>query len=1003
MVKESYEFDLNANTDAALRKVSELDDAIKGLGSGHTGLDDTLSKYRELIDLQSKLAGGSPSASRDVGGLGNALSSARDLENALSSIQDKLNSIGSRGGLGGLGSGQSPLGSGGGGTSSVSQARKDLNAQASALDDVVAKTRDYRRELSEINRILADQRGLSSRAISTSNMTFEANQRFSSNRSTFGNVYDRGMSGANAELAGAQRSRTLAIQNKNMAREGIGDFADTPLSERKELVKKYAVEEDNLDREIKVQLQYIDSLKNAKEKMDTMSSTLSNNMGNIDIMPQRGTAAYYRRTRAASNAARAVGATANTFSSAYSQGNSINLATGDQALQFSNLSNRSGSTAIRNGIIDNVTNSGLGFGIQDSQNYYAMATSGAGFNGDNQNSLSMMRAYEQGARSSGASTEQYNAFMQSATQGTGTDGIFSTSDIDKLTKAIAGENVRSGNAGNPNQNLQTVTTVLNQIMNTRALSTNQELTATATTGMFSQMGRDFQGQAGQNFATSIQSGFTSASQGNNSQLALMKVMSDPNKYGGVAGYQRAQESLELGVADPSNISMLRNYTNNLSASGSGGTAIAAQLVKQLFPGVGAKESREFVQHMQAGYSTSDLQKEIEKDQKAGKETASKNYDSYMKDYQSSLKDINQKLEGINSKISSGFVGRTVTSLRNATQSADHPYLSTGITALSTYGGIRLLQGASHGLASVFSGSKLSSLLPNSLKSLFSGVTEGGSAVAEGAEAVEGATPMLSKVLPFMSKASPILSKVATPLAVASSAFDIATSKNKGKAVARNVGGLGGMAGGAAIGSLIMPGIGTAIGGAIGYFGGSWAGNKVGDALSPDKKSKKVTSVSELAAQQAAANLKKEQDIVSDRLKYAKEDTDNLKKEEALNKASGPNATSSHHAFGGYTNTETWVGEGGKGEVIIPTDPAKRNRAQSLVNMVGDMTGLSRQSVASSPSGSKSTVISPTININMNGSSATEEDGRKAGSAAADAILKMLSQSQEVFSNQWTTE
>lgn len=1001
MVKESYEFDLNANTDAALRKVSELDDAIKGLGSGHTGLDDTLSKYRELIDLQSKLAGGSPSASRDVGGLGSALSSARDLENALSSIQDKLNSIGSRGGLGGLGSGQSPLGSGGGGTSSVSQARKDLNAQASALDDVVAKTRDYRRELSEINRILADQRGLSSRAMSTSNMTFEANQRFSSNQSTFGNVYDRGMSGANAELAGAQRSRTLAIQNKNMAREGIGDFADTPLSERKELVKKYAVEEDNLDREIKVQLQYIDSLKNAKEKMDTMSSTLSNNMGNIDIMPQRGTAAYYRRTRAASNAARAVGATANTFSSAYNQGNSINLATGDQALQFSNLSNRSGSTAIRNGIIDNVTNSGLGFGIQDSQNYYAMATSGAGFNGDNQNSLSMMRAYEQGARSSGASTEQYNAFMQSATQGTGTNGIFSTSDIDKLTKAIAGENVRSGNAGNPNQNLQTVTTVLNQIMNTRALSTNQELTATATTGMFSQMGRDFQGQAGQNFAASIQSGFTSASQGNNSQLALMKVMSDPSKYGGVAGYQKAQESLELGVADPSNISMLRNYTNNLSASGSGGTAIAAQLVKQLFPGVGAKESREFVQHMQAGYSTSDLQKEIEKDQKKGKDTASKNYDSYMKDYQSSLKDINQKLEGINSKISSGVIGRTVTSIRNATQSANHPYLSTGITALSTYGGIRLAQGASHGLASVFSGSKLSSLLPNSLKGMFN-VAKDGSALAEGTKAVEASTPILSKIMPFVSKASPILKKAAVPLAVAGSIYDVATSKNKGKAVAREAGGWGGMAAGAAAGSFFGP-VGTAIGGAIGYFGGSWAGNKVGDALSPDKKSKKVTSVSELAAQQAAANLKKEQDIVSDRLKYAKEETDNLKKEEAINKASGSSATSSHHAFGGYTNTETWVGEGGKGEVIIPTDPAKRNRAQSLVNMVGDMTGLSRQSVASSPSGSKSTVISPTININMNGSSSTEEDGRKAGSAAADAILKMLSQSQEVFSNQWTTE
>ncbi len=152
-------------------------------------------------------------------------------------------------------------------------------------------------------------------------------------------------------------------------------------------------------------------------------------------------------------------------------------------------------------------------------------------------------------------------------------------------------------------------------------------------------------------------------------------------------------------------------------------------------------------------------------------------------------------------------------------------------------------------------------------------------------------------------------------------------------------------------------------------------------------------------------MKKEQNIVADRLKYAKEEADNLKKEQSISKnsSSKSSSTTSHHAFGGYTNTETWVGEGGKGEVIIPTDPAKRNRAQSLVNMVGDMTGLSRQSSATTSNSTRSTVISPTININLNGSSATEEDGRKAGSAAADALMKALSKSQEVFSNQWTTE
>jgi hypothetical protein len=104
---------------------------------------------------------------------------------------------------------------------------------------------------------------------------------------------------------------------------------------------------------------------------------------------------------------------------------------------------------------------------------------------------------------------------------------------------------------------------------------------------------------------------------------------------------------------------------------------------------------------------------------------------------------------------------------------------------------------------------------------------------EGAKILKETTPV--------SKASKLLGKVAVPVGIAISAYNVATSEDKWKAVGKEAGGWTGAIAGAKLGAMagtaIAPGIGTAIGGIIGgiagAFGGNWLGGKIVDWIHGD--------------------------------------------------------------------------------------------------------------------------------------------------------------------------
>ena len=261
-----------------------------------------------------------------------------------------------------------------------------------------------------------------------------------------------------------------------------------------------------------------------------------------------------------------------------------------------------------------------------------------------------------------------------------------------------------------------------------------------------------------------------------------------------------------------------------------------------------------------------------------------------------------------------------------------------------------------------------------------------------------------KAAGLLGKVGKGLGKVAIPLALLSSGATILSAKDKGKATAGEAGSWGGaLAGaqaGASLGTAIGP-WGTAIGGVVGAVGGGILGEKAvksaydpiangvkgmgkgihnwwDDVTGKDDKSSSKSKSKAKKSQQATGGylsyreqnslLTKEKDIVNERAKFVKDYNKVLTKESNKGSSSSKKKATSKHANGGVIQNETtYVAEGNKAEVVVPTDPAKRSRAKSLVNQIAGMTGVRATDMRSS--GSKTVnqgAFSPTININVSG-------------------------------------
>ena len=1060
MSNETYEFDVQANSQSALEalsKISGLMDHIDsvsrkinssgGMVSGDN-LGAILKQYQEINktvnnirDATQRATSIDPNGSRAISGMKDNVSAlSKELDNASRKIEGL-----SRGGVTN--------------SSSLKSFKEDVMASGAGIDSILQKLNSVRDATRSIRSVASSQENISRRAMDNQQMPYSSYRRYVSNYTqaqTFGQQRNTAVQDVN-QYSSLREDFIKLRDSMRSPSESRGVDSQT----RQKNINYSQMEIDNLDKLIKAQQEYISTIDSSTEKINNTQDRMTQSGSSIRVSPSPNDPVAFSNRMLTYMGQKVAGQAIGSVRSSWNTGAEINRQTGEQALNISNISGGQGSVAVRKGIQDTSQNNQTGFTTEQALQFYNIAMNRSGYQANNSEELKRntrdMNAMEQGARYSGVSADTYKSFMSAATS---TSGAFTDHDITRLGELIAGENVRSGNAGNADQNTQTITNLLTQIAQTRSLTTSQERNLVTTTGSLSKLGRDFQGQTGQNNLSTMNSAITGAASGQNNQLLMATIQSNPSRYGGgINGYVKAQEDLSQGLARPDNLAGVRNMVSKLTASGQTG---AANLLVQNTLGLQAPAAAELVKGMQNGkLSNAELAEEAKKDQEAGNKQYSNNESNYNSDYQKQL-NYNKAIKDYNkSRVNQSKPGQAVTGVQNTVNSTN-PWVALGIGALGQAGGDLLYRAAGKGVSSLFRAvlpkitgkssqggtfsKMISKIFPSAdASSEVKGAAESASkdgnwftrgikGVGSGAEKLaKGAGDVASDVAKGVGKdagglggllkgGSKILGKVATPLAALSSVYDIVTAKDKVREATKQAGGwagsLSGGSAGAAAGTAILPGAGTVIGGIAGsisgYFGGDWFGGKVNDwftgrtngkkkksssSTSREKESSANSQKSYLTAEQNVQALKYESRNISRRENYISEWKKLMEQEK--NGSVSSRKPSSHNATSGIINGETTeVAEMGHPEFVLSTEASNSRRNQSLLNMYAETTGLRAKPPVSALTNVRgNTNNSSTFAPNINVNITGTGNTSEDGNAVGEAILSRLKESQYNFKNQ----
>ena len=321
------------------------------------------------------------------------------------------------------------------------------------------------------------------------------------------------------------------------------------------------------------------------------------------------------------------------FKNAVKEGSQINQSTGEQALNMGNISGHASDSEMRGRVQGIMWNNGLGYTTQQGLDYMSLAQQSRSYNPDKHKdqangewSSRVTNALEEGGRSAGVSDKTWK---NAATAMVESGAPVTDASVKQLTHTIAGENMRSGNPGNAESNANIVTSVIQGLTRSGTLNTQGINTAAATTAIMSRSSKLFSGQQGEENINNFNQGFLNAGSGKDDALLYMKIQSNPARYGGGArGLLNAQEDLNKGLSDIDNVGSVRDIVRRLGSSGLQGQATAALFLEQHF-GWKAEAADKVSQDMLSGkYSDSQIQKEMKKVDKEGKQQAAKNLAAY---------------------------------------------------------------------------------------------------------------------------------------------------------------------------------------------------------------------------------------------------------------------------------------------------------------------------------------------------------------------------------------
>lgn len=707
------------------------------------------------------------------------------------------------------------------------------------LSEVQQEQYSYKDKITEARSVTRNQREVTRRAIDSSYMSYKDYQKYNANN----RIIDSYKNVESGRLGQAIADTQTQLQNKqrdlHQAKESGNVDKDT-----QRRINQYHKEIDELEKLLESQKKYQYVLDSAISSNELHKQDI--NSVNPTIGAERGSFQDIMQNRMGANISHIVGTAFSTIRNFAKGGLNTNLSTGIQAFNAGSLSGHVSSEILRERLQNQVQRNHLGYSSQEALNFYALASQRSGYNGNSARSREttngMTRALEQGGRYSGVNSNTYSSV---ATAAMTSGGLLTTGDVQELGEIIAGENMRSGNKGDSEGNAKIIANAITQVSQSSTLGMQGINTMSATTAMLSRLGKSFQGQNGQQAISNINNGFQQAASGNNQGLLYMKIQSNPQKYGGVQGYLKAQESLAKGLGDPSNIEMTRDYVQRMGQSGSAGKAMAAEVLQKQF-GITPQQSDKLATDMISGHmSNADIAKEARRMDRTGKQTSKRNASSYQNDQISTLKSAQSGRERQESQMNDKM---TWASKIRDWASSQNPIVGATLSVGGALGG-SVLQSMVGNSAIHFGGKAIKAF----------GATKFGTAATEAL----GKTKLGSGILNGLGKASEYVKPVASDGKLLSGLGSTALkgagfigdhagvigagiqaigavgavqhARNKTRETSKQVGGIAGsFAGGelgatagATIGSFILPGVGTVIGGAVGGLAGGLAGTSLG--------------------------------------------------------------------------------------------------------------------------------------------------------------------------------
>ena len=981
---------------------------------------------------------------------------------AAKAMQDAFKASGNGGG-----SGSGPVMFGG----SVSRYRRDKSANGTKNEDgnrtpggdfryngalgksFNAELRDVSKNLSALNASMNRRNSIIAQASKTGHMSYNQNIELGNTRESVTSATSASGGPTFRSAADSYKEKLAGIQNNTESLKAT-------------IAKKGAIGLDTRDEQMQIQQndelavsyqKYIEAINDATKTLKSQpmangattgsmgAGSVNGGVGGSDVKgisvdPKRGSFAYNLLQRSFSIGARATGAAINAGTNMYQQGKQINRATGQQALELGTLTGGQSDQQVREQVQS--FRGQYGYTTQQGLDFYEQAMRSRGKTLTASEAKDRVGAIEDAGRASGLKEQTYSDLLSTAS---GAGAVNSDSDIKNIVQTVLAANSMSGNAGNKEQNTQTLTNLISSISASRNMTAKDISNTGVMQSSLSSVGKSWQGNAGANNIATLNSSFTNAAKGNDSALTFLTMRSRGE--GGLTGVLNAQLQEEKGMSDPANIKTIRNFINSRGNS-SAGKASAALYLTNSGKVSGPEAAKELVDQVSKGkLSDSEIAKLQEKAEKKGGSDYKEGSSAYKNSDQATLNRSVSNIERNNSKMADDL--KALTKIGNEINST-----LGGQLVGSVIGGVIGGSGLASGLGGVGTKTMIEKFLgktgaTTTAEAATEAVTSGGKGLfSKAASAGESffkkfgtgsdadqlaraakygdSTSFLSKGASGLSKGASALSKggsylmkglgkVAVPLQLAVGTYttisDVSkakTGRKKAEAAGSGIGStllsIAGVAGGGALAGSVVPGPGTlvglaggligGIGGAIaGSAGGKWIGGKASDAWNwITGKDSKTSSKSKLKTTQAQITKKEQNSMLDKWQKIMDQWTKNIKDTDSSNNGSSSSKSSSksHKAFGGVVKGRTEIAEGNRPEVVVPTDPAKQSYTKSALTQVTEMTGI--RATDDKPSTSQQMgAFSPNITINSNGNSSTRDD---------DALAHRLQQALQNATNDY---